>query len=108
MASNARGTQVIWISTALNIVATIAVLLRLLARWRSKAPYAADDFLIILSLVPQYVMLGIGALSKHSLFFHYIRKQSAHLSQLLMTLLEWGSQSRPYLHLKYAAFWRYQ
>lgn len=61
-----RGAQVERVSIALGLLATIAVVLRLLARWRSKASFAADDGLIVLSLLPQYVMLVIGCVGQYS------------------------------------------
>ena len=60
MVSNPVGDQVVRISVALGVIVTIAVALRLLARWRSNAAFAADDALSIASLVPLYAMIVIG------------------------------------------------
>ena len=65
MRSNPRGDQVVHTSIALGIVATIAVILRLLARQRTKSSFAADDLLVILSLIPQYGMLAIGHIGQY-------------------------------------------
>ena len=45
----------------LGVLVTLAVVLRFLARWRSKADFAADDVLIAISVLPQYVMIVFGA-----------------------------------------------
>lgn len=60
MVSNPVGEQVVHISTACGVIDTFAVALRLLARWRSKAVFAADDVLIVASLIPLYAMVVIG------------------------------------------------
>ena len=63
MVFNPRGDQVIRINIACGILETLAVGLRLLARRRSKASFAADDWLIVATLAPSYAMLIIGHLS---------------------------------------------
>ena len=63
MPENPVGNQVIRISIVLGVLITLAVALRLLARWKSKANFAVDDVLIIISVLPQYVMIVIGVLS---------------------------------------------
>ena len=50
-------------STVLAAVASAAVLLRLLARWRTNASYGADDLLISLSLIPLWCSVIAGAFS---------------------------------------------
>ena len=62
MPENPVGNQVIRVSIALGVLVTLAVPLRLLARWKSKAKFALDDALIIISVIPQYVMIAIGVL----------------------------------------------
>ena len=58
MASNSqRGALLTRVSIALGTTATLAVLLRLLARWRTKARFGADDCLVIISLIPSYGMI---------------------------------------------------
>ena len=68
MPGNSLGNQVIRISIALGVLITVAVPLRLLARWKSKAKFAIDDVLIIMSILPQYVMIVLGVMG--SLFNH--------------------------------------
>ena len=62
VASNTLGKKIERIGLALAILATVAVLLRLLARWKSKASFAGDDLMIILSLFPFYGMTAISYL----------------------------------------------
>ena len=62
MPENPVGNEVIRISIVLGVIITLAVALRLLARWKSKANFAMDDALIIISVLPQYVMIAIGVL----------------------------------------------
>ena len=58
MASNSqRGALTFRVGIALGTIATLTVLLRFLARWRSKARFGADDCLIIISLIPSYGMI---------------------------------------------------
>lgn len=61
---NPRGEIVIRMTYAVGVLLAVAVALRLLARWRSKAGFAADDWCIVGSLIPSYGMLVSGALSK--------------------------------------------
>lgn len=60
MADNTAGTQAKHLSLSMGIIDTAAVFLRLWARWRSAAAFAADDYSIVVSLVPLYCMLAIG------------------------------------------------
>ena len=50
-------------STVLAAVASAAVMLRLLARWRTKSSYGADDLWISLSLIPLWCSVVAGAFS---------------------------------------------
>ncbi len=61
-ASNTLGKRIERISIALAVLATVAVFLRILARWKSKATFAGDDLMIILSLFPFYGMTVISYL----------------------------------------------
>lgn len=63
MANNPLGLHIDRTSIAFGVVDAIAVSLRMLARWRSKAAFAADDALIVASLVPLFAMIIIGHLS---------------------------------------------
>lgn len=59
---NPRGDLVIKVTIACGVLETLAVFLRLLARWRSKAAFAADDWWIVATLIPSYAMLAVGTL----------------------------------------------
>ncbi|KAL9134101.1 MAG: hypothetical protein Q9175_004718 [Cornicularia normoerica] len=59
---NPRGDLVIKVTIACGVLETLAVFLRLLARWKSKAAFAADDWWIVATLIPSYAMLAIGCL----------------------------------------------
>ena len=61
-ASNTLGKKIERIGLALAVLATVAVLLRILARWKSKAKFAGDDLMVILSLLPFYAMTSISYL----------------------------------------------
>ena len=67
MVNNPVGLQVVRTSIAFGVVDAIAVSLRMLARWRSNAAFAADDALIAASLAPLFAMIVIGHLSQSDL-----------------------------------------
>ena len=60
--NNPVGLHVVRTSIAFGVIDTIAVSLRMLARWRSNAVFAADDALIVASLAPLFAMVIIGHL----------------------------------------------
>ena len=60
---NPERNQIVRVTVACGILATLAVFLRFLARWRSKASFAADDWCMLASLVPSYCMLAVGSIS---------------------------------------------
>lgn len=64
MIDNPLGLQVVRIGIALGVIDAIAVSLRMLARWRSDAAFAADDALIVASLAPHFAMIVIGHFSQ--------------------------------------------
>jgi hypothetical protein len=66
MARNRLGERVIVLSVVINIVVTVAVILRFLARRKSKADVAIDDVLLVVSVIPQYVMVVLGVLGPSS------------------------------------------
>ncbi|KAL2043878.1 hypothetical protein N7G274_003398 [Stereocaulon virgatum] len=66
MASNRLGERVIVLSIVIDIVVTIAVILRFLARQKSKADFGIDDVLLVVSVIPQYVMVILGVLGPSS------------------------------------------
>lgn len=63
MGDNPRGDLVIRVTVACGVLETIAVGLRLLARWKTKAGIGHDDYLIVVTLIPSYGMLVCGSLS---------------------------------------------
>lgn len=60
LAENPNGARSLHIGIALAVIDTVAVFLRLLARWRSKASFAMDDFLIVASIFPFYGMVVLS------------------------------------------------
>lgn len=52
--NDSRQTQIVAVVAVMTVVSTIAVILRLISRKISAAPYGADDFLIIVALVLTY------------------------------------------------------
>ena len=63
MSTNSRGETVIHAGIICGVFQTLSVCLRLLARWKIKARFAADDWLIVATLIPSYAMLVVGSLS---------------------------------------------
>lgn len=59
---NGRGETIVNTSIAIAIIVTIAVILRFIARKKTKAMLAADDWFILASLVPAYAMLVIASI----------------------------------------------
>ena len=62
------GAEVIRLSIAVCVLSTVAVGLRLLARWKSNAPFACDDWCLVGSLLPFYSMIACSTLCKHGRF----------------------------------------
>lgn len=62
--ANPRGAQAVNVSIAVGVLAPVAVLLRIIARSRSKAPLAIDDWLIVASLLPLFAMICASVLSQ--------------------------------------------
>ena len=60
MASNPRGDEVIRVTIACGVLEATAVILRFVARWKTEARYAADDWMMLLTLIPSYGMLLAG------------------------------------------------
>jgi len=56
----------IWACVAFPIVATVAVAIRFLARWRTVGRWGNDDFLIAFSVFPLWALVGVGIDSKCS------------------------------------------
>ncbi len=57
---NPQGVFLVSFGIVVGILDTLAVALRFLARHRSKASFAADDWWILGSLIPLYAMIGAG------------------------------------------------
>ena len=55
--------MVLRVTVACGILATAAVSLRFVARRKSKASFAADDWWMVASLSPSYGMLIVGSIS---------------------------------------------
>ena len=64
MVDNPVGHRVVRIGIVFGVIDAIAVSLRILARWRSDAAFAADDALIVASLAPHFAMIVIGHISQ--------------------------------------------
>lgn len=60
--NNARGYGVLAATIAMGIIDFFAVILRFLARKKIKAKLEADDWLILVSLLPAYAMNAIAAI----------------------------------------------
>ena len=63
MSTNSRGELVIRAGIVCGVFQTLSIFLRLLARWKTKAGFAVDDWLIVATLIPSYAMLVVGSLS---------------------------------------------
>lgn len=61
--NNSGRDQVVRVTVACGILATLAVCLRFVARLRSKATFGADDWWMAASLIPSYCMLAVGSIS---------------------------------------------
>lgn len=62
MAVGNRREAIVNASIAIAIIITFAVILRFIARKKIKATLAADDWIILASLVPAYAMLVIASI----------------------------------------------
>ena len=60
---NPERDRVAQVTVACGLLATVAVILRFVARWRSNASFAADDWWMVASLIPSYSMLAVGSIS---------------------------------------------
>ena len=52
------------VSIAVSVLASLAVAFRFLARWRSKAPFALDDWFLVGSLLPLFGMFALCKLGR--------------------------------------------
>lgn len=65
MGLSPKGEQVLQITIACGVLETVAILLRLLARYKTKAKYGIDDWLIVATLIPSCGMLIAGSFSEY-------------------------------------------
>lgn len=56
------GTALKNMSIVIGVIDAIAVMLRLLARWNTKAVIGVDDYLVVFSLLPMYGMIALSHL----------------------------------------------
>ena len=63
MIHNPGAGLVIRTTIACGVLETAAVILRLIARWKSNASIARDDWVLVAALVPSYAMLANGIVS---------------------------------------------
>ena len=63
MVLNPGRDLVIKTTIACGVLETVAVILRLIARWRSQSSFAVDDWVLVASLIPSYGMLANGMIS---------------------------------------------
>ena len=63
MSDQSRAESVNHVAVACGVIETIAVCLRLLARWKTRAQFAVDDWLVVATLIPSYAMLVLGSFS---------------------------------------------
>lgn len=61
--ARAQGQFCIDASVGLAAASTLAVLLRLLARWRTVSKMGVDDLCIGASLIPLWCLVGVGVVS---------------------------------------------
>lgn len=61
-AKNGRGEAIMNGSIAIAIIATFAIVLRFIARKKTKSMLVVDDWFILASLVPSYAMLVIASI----------------------------------------------
>lgn len=62
MSSNTRGDTVVRWTIGFGVIDTLAVVLRFLVRKKSGTRIAADDWMIVASLVPAYCMIASASL----------------------------------------------
>ena len=63
MSDQSRADSVNRVAVACGVIETVAVCLRLVARWKTRAQFAVDDWLVVATLIPSYAMLVLGSFS---------------------------------------------
>lgn len=76
---NGRGELILKASIAIAVIVTFAIILRFIARKKTKATLAIDDWLIAASLVPSYAMLVIASICWF-IFFLFQKHFHLHLN----------------------------
>lgn len=66
---NVRGHAVIIASIAIGLIDAFAIILRFIARKKTTAKLAADDWILLASLLPAYTMIIIASIRLFILFF---------------------------------------
>lgn len=62
MSLNHRGDTVVRWTVVFGVIDTVAVMLRFLVRKKSGTKIAADDWMVMASLVPAYLMIAFASL----------------------------------------------
>ena len=103
--NNPRGFQMIQVSFAMGVLASLAVALRFLARWRIRASFALDDCFLIASLFPFYGMLVISRLRTCTFMNTEKREQKAYPEKSLT--VAWVCQPRAWMQSRCPEYSRY-
>ena len=86
-----RGSEIIAVVAVMTVVATIAVVLRLLGRRISAAKYGVDDFLIVVALVLTYGLnINIGIAVHYGFGKHQLMLSLDHIKKFLLN--DWTVQ----------------
>lgn len=93
------------VSIAMGVLASLAVALRVLARWRVKASFALDDWFLIASLVPFYGMLAISKLRRCTPMNTEKREEKAYPKK--SSTLAWVCQSQAWMQSRHPEYSRY-
>lgn len=88
----ARGMNLCYISGAVGIIDTAAVLLRFVARRKSKAKFGVDDIFMACSLLPLYSMIVLSVLRAYSYISSFL---VLHWLCILYTVITKGGLGRP-------------
>ncbi|KAL8868570.1 MAG: hypothetical protein Q9174_004905, partial [Haloplaca sp. 1 TL-2023] len=89
--SDDRGSEIIAAVAVMTVVATIAVVLRLLGRRISAAKYGVDDFLIIVALILTYGLnINIGIAVHYGFGKHQLMLSLDHIKKFLLN--DWTVQ----------------
>ena len=88
---DSRGREIVSVVAVMTVVSTIAVILRLIGRRISAAPYGVDDFLIIVALVLTYALNINEIIAVHYGFGrHQLMLSLDHIKKFLLN--DWTIQ----------------